>query len=60
MSFEFGMRPQGYITGAAEPEEYDVDEEEADVAVPTPTAPISRRPSPRRTSSRCSISSIAS
>src|SRR3954454_12147961 len=31
MSFEFGMRPQGYITGAAEPEEYDVDEDEADV-----------------------------
>ena len=36
MSFEFGMRPrgpQGFITGAAEPEEYDVDEAEADVPV---------------------------
>jgi probable Rubsico expression protein CbbX len=33
MSFEFGMRPrgpQGFITGAAEPEEYDVDESESD------------------------------
>src|SRR3954470_5751604 len=36
MSFEFGMRPgasqvpRGFITGAAEPEEYDVDEAEAD------------------------------
>ena len=30
MSFEFGMRPQGQITEAAEPEEYDVDEAEAD------------------------------
>ena len=31
VSFEFGMRPpQGCITAAAEPEEYDVDEEEAD------------------------------
>jgi probable Rubsico expression protein CbbX len=30
VSFEFGMRPpQGFITGAAEPEEYDIDEEEA-------------------------------
>ena len=32
MSFEFGMRPhgpQGFVTAAAEPEEYDVDEEEA-------------------------------
>src|SRR6476469_668541 len=35
MSFEFGMRPQGYITGAAEPEEYDVDDDEADVEVPS-------------------------
>ena len=33
MSFEFGMRPQGQLTEAAEPEEYDVDEAEADVAV---------------------------
>jgi probable Rubsico expression protein CbbX len=35
MSFEFGMRPrgpQGFITAATEPEEYDVDEEEADPA----------------------------
>src|SRR5215471_3123856 len=33
MSFEFGMRPrgpQGFITAATEPEEYDVDEEDAD------------------------------
>ncbi len=31
-SFDFGMkRPQGFITSAAEPEEYDVDEAEADV-----------------------------
>ena len=34
MSFEFGMkRPQGFITSAAEPEEYDVDEEEAELPV---------------------------
>jgi probable Rubsico expression protein CbbX len=34
-SFEFGMkRPQGFITSAAEPEEYDVDEEEAEVEDP--------------------------
>jgi probable Rubsico expression protein CbbX len=34
MSFEFGMRPpQGFITGAAEPEEYDVDEAEAEPEV---------------------------
>jgi probable Rubsico expression protein CbbX len=34
MSFEFGMRPpQGFITGAAEPEEYDVDEEETEPQV---------------------------
>ena len=35
MSFEFGMRPQspqGFVSAPAEPEEYDVDEEEADVA----------------------------
>jgi probable Rubsico expression protein CbbX len=31
-SFDFGMkRPQGFITSAAEPEEYDVDAEEAEV-----------------------------
>jgi probable Rubsico expression protein CbbX len=33
MSFEFGMRPrgpQGFVTGAAEPEEYDVDADEAE------------------------------
>jgi probable Rubsico expression protein CbbX len=28
MSFEFGMRPQGFVTAPAEPEEYDVDEDE--------------------------------
>ncbi|HEX4521258.1 MAG TPA: CbbX protein [Gaiellaceae bacterium] len=37
MSFEFGMRPQGQITEAAEPEEYDVDEAEADPAPSTGT-----------------------
>jgi probable Rubsico expression protein CbbX len=33
VSFEFGMRPrgpQGFVTAPAEPEDYDVDEEEAD------------------------------
>jgi probable Rubsico expression protein CbbX len=31
MSFEFGMRrPQGFVTAPAAPEDYDVDEEEAD------------------------------
>ena len=34
MSFEFGMRPQGSVTAPAEPEDYDVDEEEADPAPP--------------------------
>src|SRR5437016_268380 len=35
MSFEFGMqRPRGQVTEAAEPEEYDVDEEEADPPAP--------------------------
>ena len=35
MSFEFGMRrPQGFVTAPAEPEDYDVDEEEADPAPP--------------------------
>ena len=29
-SFEFGRRPQGFVTAPAEPEEYDVDEQEAD------------------------------
>ena len=29
-SFEFGMRPQGFVTAPSEPEDYDVDEEEAD------------------------------
>jgi probable Rubsico expression protein CbbX len=36
MSFEFGMRPtspQGFVSAPAEPEEYDVDEAEADAAV---------------------------
>jgi probable Rubsico expression protein CbbX len=36
MSFEFGMRPrgpQGFVTAPSEPEEYDVDEEEADLEV---------------------------
>ncbi|HEY3921603.1 MAG TPA: CbbX protein [Gaiellaceae bacterium] len=38
MSFEFGMRPgarspQGFVTAPTEPEEYDVDEEEADLDV---------------------------
>src|SRR5579862_3635790 len=37
MSFEFGMRPHerptGFITAPHEPEEYDVDEEEADLEV---------------------------
>ena len=32
MSFEFGMRPRGSLTTAAEPEEYDVDEDEAEPA----------------------------
>jgi probable Rubsico expression protein CbbX len=35
VSFEFGMRPkgpQGFVSAPAEPEEYDVDEEEADPA----------------------------
>ena len=37
VSFEFGMRtPHGGITGAAEPEEYDVDEAEADRRPPPP------------------------
>ncbi len=37
MSFEFGMKkPQGFITSAAEPEEYDLDEEEAEVVVEIP------------------------
>jgi probable Rubsico expression protein CbbX len=36
VSFEFGMRkPQGFVTSAAEPEEYDVDEDEAEVAGPS-------------------------
>jgi probable Rubsico expression protein CbbX len=30
MSFEFGMRPQGFVSAPAEPEDYDVDDEEAD------------------------------
>jgi probable Rubsico expression protein CbbX len=35
VSFEFGMRkPQGFVTSAAEPEEYDVDEEEGADAAP--------------------------
>src|SRR5438105_15507417 len=32
-SFEFGMRPQGFVTAPAEPEEYDVDEDVADPAL---------------------------
>jgi probable Rubsico expression protein CbbX len=38
MSFEFGMRPkgpQGFVSAPAEPEEYDVDEDEADPVVTT-------------------------
>jgi probable Rubsico expression protein CbbX len=38
MSFEFGMRPkgpQGFVSAPAEPEEYDIDEEEADPVVAT-------------------------
>ena len=38
MSFEFGMRPQGQLTEAAEPEEYDVDEAEADEVAPSDSA----------------------
>lgn len=34
MSFEFGMRPQGFVTAPAEPEDYDVDEDEADPVAP--------------------------
>jgi probable Rubsico expression protein CbbX len=37
VSFEFGMRPrgpQGFVTAPAEPEEYDVDDEELDAPVP--------------------------
>jgi probable Rubsico expression protein CbbX len=30
LTFQFGMRPQGVVTSPAEPEEYDVDEEEAE------------------------------
>jgi probable Rubsico expression protein CbbX len=43
MSFEFGMRPrgpQGFVTGAAEPEEYDIDEEEAEPEVPADHADL--------------------
>jgi probable Rubsico expression protein CbbX len=41
LSFEFGMkRPQGFITSAAEPEEYDIDEEEAEAPV---TVTVSER-----------------
>src|SRR4051812_25705764 len=39
MSFEFGMRPrgpQGFVTAPSEPEEYDVDEEEADPGLRPP------------------------
>ena len=32
-SFEFGMRPQGFVTAPAEPEDYDVDDEEADATL---------------------------
>jgi probable Rubsico expression protein CbbX len=40
-SFDFGMkRPQGFITSAAEPEEYDVDEEEAEVKSPVDRADL--------------------
>ena len=64
MSFEFGMRPPArrrvHRGAAAEPEEYDVDEDEADAGRSATT----RRPpgarSRRRTSSRCSTSSTAS
>ena len=42
MSFEFGMKkPTGFVTSAAEPEEYDVDEEEVEVPVaPRDTADL--------------------
>ena len=42
MSFEFGMKkPAGFVTAAAEPEEYDVDEEEVEVPVtPRDTADL--------------------
>ncbi len=40
MSFEFGMRPQGQLTEAAEPEEYDVDEAEADPVAPRDSADL--------------------
>jgi len=32
-SFEFGMRPQGFVTAPAEPEDYDVDDDEADATL---------------------------
>jgi probable Rubsico expression protein CbbX len=36
VSFEFGMKkPAGFVTSAAEPDEYDVDEEEVEVPVTT-------------------------
>jgi probable Rubsico expression protein CbbX len=38
-SFEFGMRPQGFVTAPAEPDEYDVDEDELD---PEPAAVADR------------------
>ena len=42
MSFEFGMKkPTGFVTSAAEPEEYDVDDEEVEVPVtPRETADL--------------------
>jgi probable Rubsico expression protein CbbX len=41
MSFEFGMRPQGFVTAPAEPEDYDLDEDEADpVALQTADADL--------------------
>jgi len=42
VSFEFGMRsprPQGFITAPTEPEEYDVDEDEAEPVPPGESAP---------------------
>jgi probable Rubsico expression protein CbbX len=43
MGMEFGMRPkgpQGFVSAPAEPEEYDVDEEEAETQAPTDHADL--------------------
>ena len=60
MSFEFGMRRTPPVEVADEPEEADVDEEEADPVAESATRPTSGLCSTRRTSSRCSTSSTAS